>query len=322
MMSMYRKGLVLFMVAVLAVAFTGCGKKGDAASSEGGLVKVAFSPGDMANESQAFSAKMFKKHGEEYGFEVIILDGKGDAQVQAQTVSNAVAQGVKAIFINPNDINAIIPSLKAARKAGIIVGMFSSDVPAGQEDARDFFVGVNDTMAGEAAAEAFKQKFPEGAKIVEIGGQSGHDAQIKRHDGFNKIIGDTSIDVIDYKATQQWSTEQAMAIAEDMLVKHGDDIEGVFCHWDNGATGIIGALKARGKDDVFIVGVDGNRAGFDQVRSGEQGVTIMQNFEKFAQLSLEFAKTKIEGGNVEAVNFVPLDIVSKANIDEFTAPEW
>lgn len=323
MRSGYRKVLAVTFV-LLAVLLSGCGQKSDAggSSEDGGLVKVAFSPGDMANESQAFSAKMFKKHGKEYGFEVIILDGKGDAQVQAQTVSNAVAQGVKAIFINPNDINAIIPSLKAAREAGIIVGMFSSDVPAGQEDARDFFVGVNDTMAGEAAAEAFKQSFPDGAKIVEIGGQSGHDAQIKRHDGFNKAIAGTNIEVIDYKATQQWSTEQAMAIAEDMLVKHGDEIEGVFCHWDNGATGVIGALKARGRDDVFIVGVDGNRAGFDQVRSGDQAVTIMQNFEKFAELSLQFAKTKIEGGSVEAVNFVPLDIVGNDNIDQFTAPEW
>jgi len=315
------KVLALLLIVFISVSFSGCKKTGQSDSSNK-LIKVAFSPGDMANESQAFSAKMFQKHAAEYGFEVIILDGKGDAQVQAQTVYNAIAQGVKAIFINPNDINAIIPSLKKARQAGLIVGMFSSDVPPGQEDARDFFVGVNDTMAGETAAKVFMNQFPNGANIVEIGGQSGHDAQIKRHDGFNTGIKGSNINVIDYKATQQWSTEQAMAIMEDMFVKEGDNIQGVFCHWDNGATGIIGVLKARGKGDIFIVAVDGNRAGFEQVRSGDQAVTIMQNFEKFAELSLKFAKTKMEGGNVEAVNFIPLDIVSKKNIDNFTAPEW
>ncbi len=288
-----------------------------------GTPRVAFIPGDMANESQAFAAKMFEKHAAEYGFEVIILDGKGDAQVQAQVVNNAIAQKLEAIYINPNDINAIIPSLMQAKQAGLIVGMFSSDVPEAQESVRDFFVGVNDNMAGEAAGEAFLSNFPGGANIVEIGGQSGHDAQIKRHDGFNSAISGTNIRVIDYKATQQWATAEAMAIMEDMIVKNGDRIDGVFCHWDNGATGILGALKAAGMEGKYIVAVDGNRAGFDQVRSGEQSVTIMQNFETFAIKSLEMTRTILDGGKIDTpVNFVPLDIVSLENIDQFTPPEW
>ncbi len=290
--------------------------------SDGAMPKVGFLPGDMANESQAFSAKMFKKYGADYGFDVVILDGKGDAQVQAQVVTNAIAQNLKAIFVNPNDVNAIIPSLIQAKKAGLIVGMFSSDVPKESASARDFFVGVNDNMAGESAAEAFIQAFPNGAKIVEIGGQAGHDAQIKRHDGFNKKIAGTPIEVIDYKATQQWATDQAMAIMEDMITKYGDTIDGVFCHWDNGATGVISAAEAAGMKDVFIVGVDGNRAGFDQVREGKQSVTIMQNFENMAKKTLGFARSIMDGQKVDKVNFVPLEIVDLGNIDDFTAPEW
>ncbi|MCX7657025.1 MAG: hypothetical protein N2Z76_10935, partial [Treponemataceae bacterium] len=93
-------------------------------------------------------------------------------------------------------------------------------------------------------------------------------------------------------------------------------------HWDNGVTGIIGAAKAANKTGLFIVGVDGNRAGFDQVRNGEQSVTIMQNFENMSKKSLELARKVVDGEKVEPVNFIPLDIVSKDNIDTFTAPEW
>ncbi len=319
-----KKKLLTVVFAVLlagtaTVAFANGGAEGN---SDGALPKVGFLPGDMANESQAFSAKMFKKYAADYGFEVVILDGKGDAQVQAQVVTNAIAQNLKAIFVNPNDVNSIIPSLMQAKKAGLIVGMFSSDVPKESASARDFFVGVNDNMAGEAAGDAFINKFPKGAKIVEIGGQAGHDAQIKRHDGFNKQIKGTSLEVIDYKATQQWATDQAMAIMEDMITKHGDTIQGVFCHWDNGATGVISALDAAGMKDVFIVGVDGNRAGFDQVREGKQSVTIMQNFENMAKKTLGFTRDILDGKTIEPVNFIPLDIVNLDNIDNFTAPEW
>ncbi|HHW00263.1 MAG TPA: sugar ABC transporter substrate-binding protein [Clostridiaceae bacterium] len=298
-------------------------EKPDKSSDSGkGLDKIAFIVADMANESQAFSSRMFQKYGKDYNFEVIILDAKGDVQAETQAVNNAVAQGVKALFVNPNDINAIVPALEAAKSAGVVVGLYSSDLPADKQSARDFFVGVNDNQAGEAAAQAFMDFFPDGATIVEIGGQSGHDAQIKRHDGFNNAIKDSKIQVIDYKATQQWSTEQAMAIMEDMITKHGDKIQGVFVHWDNGATGVIQAAKAANMEGLFIVGVDGNRAGFEQVRQGDQSVTIMQNFENMTKKSLELARKVIDGEKVEPLNFIPLDIVNIDNIDSFTPPEW
>ena len=291
-------------------------------AESGAKDKIAFIVADMANESQAFASKQFQKYAKDYNFDVVILDAKGDAQAETQAVNNAVAQSVKAIFVNPNDINAIVPALEAAKKAGVVVGLFSSDLPKDKQATRDFFVGVNDNMAGEAAAKAFMDKFPDGANIVEIGGQSGHDAQIKRHDGFNNAIKGSKIKVIDYKATQQWATEQAMAIMEDMLTKEGDQIQGVFVHWDNGATGVINAAKAAKKEGLFIVGVDGNRAGFDQVRKGEQTVTIMQNFENMSKKSLELARKVVDGEKVEPINFIPLDIVNKDNIDQFTPPEW
>jgi ABC-type sugar transport system substrate-binding protein len=313
-----RKIVLVFAILLIGALLFAAGQKEEVT----GKPRVGYSPGDMANPSQAFSAKMFLKYADDYGLDVQILDGKGDAQVQAQVVTNAISQGLEAIYLNPNDINAIVPSLMQAKNAGLIVGMFSSDLSKENASVRDFFVGVNDDMAGESAAKAFIDRFPNGAKIVEIGGQSGHDAQIKRHDGFNKVIAGTNIQVIDYKATQQWATDQAMAIMEDMITKWGNDIQGVFCHWDNGATGVIGALKAAGMDDVFIVAVDGNRAGFDQVRSGVQSVTIMQNFETQVQKTLELTNDLLAGKKVDAVNYVPLDIVSLENIDDFTPPEW
>jgi ABC-type sugar transport system substrate-binding protein len=326
--------IAMLLVVLMVVSLAGCGKAAPAATgapaaeaakpaeASNEVQKIAFIVADMANESQSFASKMFQKHAKEFNFDVTILDAKGDAQAETQAVNNAVAQGVKALFVNPNDINAIVPALEAAKKAGVVVGMFSSDLPKDKAAARDFFVGVNDNMAGEASAKAFLDKFPNGANIVEIGGQSGHDAQIKRHDGFNNAIKGSKITVIDYKATQQWATDQAMTIMEDMITKNGAKIEGVFVHWDNGATGAIQALKAAKMEGKFVVGVDGCRAGFDQVRSGDQSVTIMQNFENMTTKSLELARKVVDGEKVEQQNFIPLDIVSKDNIDTFTAPEW
>jgi len=291
-------------------------------AAAGGAAKVAFICADMSNPSQAYSQKQFLAFGKDYNLEVTVLDAKGDAQTESQLVTNCIAQGMKAIFLNPNDIKAIIPAIKQAKEAGIIVGMFSSDLPADAQQYRDFFCGVNDTQAGEAAAKAFIDKFPDGATIVEIGGQAGHDAAIKRHDGFTKGLTGSKIQVLDYKNPQQWDTAQAQAIAEDMITKYGDKIKGIFCHWDNGATGIIQALKAAGMKDVYLVAVDGCKNGFNQVKAGDQQVSISQNFTNMSKKSMELARAVLDGKKVEAINYIPLDVVTKANVETFPMPEW
>jgi ABC-type sugar transport system substrate-binding protein len=310
-----KRALVIGLLLLVAASF---------GASAQAKVKAAFIISNMANESQAFSSKQFLKYGSEYGFDMYTFDAKGDTQAESQIVTNCIAQKFKVIFLNPNDINAIVPSLMKAKQAGIIVGMFSSDLAPANQKYRDFYAGVNDTMAGQQAAAAFKKQFPQGAKIVEIGGQAGHDAQIKRHDGFNGAIKGSNIQVIDYKACTQWSTSEALTIMENMIVKYGKDIQGVFCHWDNGATGVIQAAKAANISGLFIVGVDGNRAGYVQVQSGDQSVSIAQDFTVMAKKDLELAKAVVAGKKVEPVNFCPLTVVDKALIASggFDSPEW
>jgi ribose transport system substrate-binding protein len=281
---------------------------------------LVFIPGQLSNPSQAFGWKMFQKHAEEYGFDVSVLDGKGDVQEQTKAINNAVAQGVDVMMVNPNDAVAIIPALQAAREAGVIVGIFMA---TGEEGAVDFWVSVDDVEGGKTAAEAIMAAFPDGATGVEIGGQAGHDAAIRRHDGFAAAIEGTNIEVLEYQNPQQWDTAQAQAIAEDMVTKYGDQIQFVFCHWDNGATGVISALTAAGMNDVLIIGVDGNTTGFDQVGSWANYISIAQNAETIAMMSMETANKFLDGeltGYTPVV--VPFDIINKETIGNFTPPEW
>ena len=311
-----KRVLVIALILLVAVAF--------GISAQAKLVKAAFVISNAANESQAFSSKQFLKFGSQYGFDMYTFDAKGDTQAESQIVTNCIAQKFKVIFLNPNDISAIVPSIIKAKAAGLIVGMFSSDLAPENQKYRDFYAGVNDTMAGQQAAQAFKKAFPNGAKIVEIGGQAGHDAQIKRHDGFNGAQGimGSKIQVLDYKATQQWATDQAQTIMEDDIVKYGSDIQGVFVHWDNGATGVIQAAKAAGITGLYIIGVDGNRAGYYQVQSGDQAVSIAQDFVLMTKTDLGLARDVLAGKKVQPINFVPLFAVDKNSISSFDPPEW
>jgi len=311
----FSKVLAVGLVLMLAAT---------AGLSAQGKVKAAFIVSNQANESQAFSAKEFVKYGPDYGFEVSTFDAKGDTQAESQIVTNCIAQKFKAIFLNPNDIHAIVPAIIKAKQAGLIVGMFSSELVGADQKYRDFAATSDDNLGGQLAAQEFIKAFPNGATIVEIGGQAGHNAQIQRHDGFNgdKGIKGSKIQVLDFKACQQWATDQAQAIMEDDIVKYGNKIQGVFVHWDNGATGVIQAAKAAGLKNLFIVGVDGNKAGYVQVKSGDQAVSIAQDFTAMAKKELSLAKDVLAHKKVQAFNVIPQLIYDKNTVNNYPLPQW
>ena len=312
--------LVISMVAACAPAPAATQAPGAAPAK---THKLVFIPGQLANPSQAFGWKMFQKHAAEYGFDVSVLDGGGDVQVQTKAINNAVAQGADVLMVNPNDAIAVAPALKAAKDAGAVVGIFMAKPGEGTEDSVNFYVTVDDVQAGQFAADAIKKAFPNGATGVEVGGQAGHDAAIRRHDGFAKAVEGTNLTVLEYKNPQQWDTAQAQAIMEDMITKYGDKIQFVFCHWDNGATGVINALKAANMNDVMIVAVDGNKVAFQQVKEWPNYISIGQNAETIAMTSMDMANkflNKDAGAKLDVI--VPFDIISKDTINNFTPPEW
>jgi len=314
-MVRFKKVVAVALALSVAVTF------GAAAQAK---VKAAFIVSNQANESQAYSAREFLKYGADYGFEVSTFDAKGDTQAESQIVTNCIAQKFKAIFLNPNDIHAIVPALIKAKKAGLVVGMFSSELVGADKQYRDFAATSDDVLGGQLAAQQIIKAFPNGAKIVEIGGQAGHNAQLSRHDGFNgdKGIKGSNIQVLDFKACQQWATDQAQAIMEDDIVKYGDQIQGVFVHWDNGATGVIQAAKAAGLKNLFIVGVDGNKAGYVQVKSGDQAVSIAQDFTAMVKKELSLAKDVLAHKKVPEFNVIPQVIYDKNTVNNYPTPEW
>lgn len=283
---------------------------------------VVFICQSMSNESQAFAAKMFEKHAAEYGINGSVMDAKADPATEAQLINTCIAQRVDAIIINPNDPNGVLPSLMAAKEAGIVVCLFSSDLAAENQQNRDFYVGANDIEAGKAAAEAFIKQFPDGAKIVEIGGQSGHDAQVKRHDGFIERLEGSNINILKTQNCRAWATNECLDIMQDFIVKYDDEIDGIFCHWDNGATGVIQALQNSGMEIPYLVAVDGNRAGFDQVKAGTQAVSLAQNFETMAGMALDLCRQALDGETVEQINYIKWETVSTETVDSLTYPEW
>jgi len=294
----------------------------DTDATENRVFRAAFVTQAMSNESQAFSWREFQRLAPEHGFEVTVFAGENEPAVEFDGVMTAISEGFDAVFVNPSSIEGIIPALQQAKDAGLVVGMFSSSLPDEHRDVMTFFVGSDDFLGGVQAGEFVSEHFPNGANFVEVGGQAGHSAANDRHNGFQAGIADNIVMLESQFAPTGWNTHEALAIMEDFIVRFGDQIDIVWCHWDNGASGVIDALQSAGMTDVFVIGVDGNRTGYAQVRAGTQALSVGQSFTNMADESLRLARIVLEGGVVEVDNWIPLDMVTIDTIDYFVEPDW
>ncbi len=311
-----KKLVALLLAVLMALA-------GVAAVAEEEEVKVAFITQALSNASQAYAWTQFQKYADDYGFTVTVFDEKYDAQNGVAAIGTCIAQGYTAICINPTDPSAIIPSLMEAQQAGVIVGLYSSELPDGYTDYRDFMCGTDDVQCGQVAAQTLMEAFPEGCNVVEVGGQSGHSAQIKRHDGFVATIEGSNINMLDSRDCEAWASEDAMAIMEDFIVSYGDQIDAVYCHWDVGATGVIEALKNAGMEGVYVIGVDGCSVGYDQVKEGTQALCIGQSFSQMTQDAFDCITKLMNGEELENdVVWTALDVVTAETVDDYPYPEW
>jgi ABC-type sugar transport system substrate-binding protein len=329
---MNPKRATIAALSVVAILVSACGSTSSspaagsqAPSAAAGTPTLAFIA-QMQNPSQAFSWKMYQKNAAKYGFAVINLDNGGDVQKQTAAINSAVAQKVAAIAINPVDEAGYVPATTAAMQGGVVVCLSMVPPAAAAITASTCSVSVDDILGGKTAAEAIMKAFPNGATGVEIGGQAGHVAANNRHEGFSKAITGTNITVLDYKNPTAWDTAQAQAIAADMITKYGNKIQFIFCHWDNGATGVIQALKAVNQDwanKVMIIAVDGNKTAFAQVQSWPNYTSIAQNAETITSKVMEESMLwiKKDPAAVKA-NIIPFDVINKDTIGNFTAPDW
>jgi fructose transport system substrate-binding protein len=266
------------------------------------------------------------------GAKLMTAAGKfdGDNATQMTAIENMVVAGAKAILITPSDTKAIVPAIKKARDAGVIV--IALDTPTDPQDATDALFATDNFKAGvligEYAKAAMKGKQ---AKIATLDLAPGITVGQLRHDGFLKGFGiqegDPSI-----VCSQDTQGDQAKGqTAMENCLQKAPDINVVYTINEPAAAGAHQALRAAGKKGVLIVSVDGGCAGVKNVKAGIIAATSQQYPLKMASMGVEagveYAKTgkKVSGYTDTGVTLItdkPMKGVTSKNTKFGLAECW
>ncbi|MBE7212603.1 MAG: ABC transporter substrate-binding protein [Gluconacetobacter diazotrophicus] len=174
-----------------------------------------------------------------------------DLNKQFTQIDNFIAAGVDLIVLNAVDPNAILPAIKRAQSAGIVV--VAADVSAAGADAT---VETDNTMAGRISCEFLAQSIGgKGNVVIENGPQvSAVTDRVKGcKEAFAKAPG---IKILDSTQDGKGSREGGLSVMQGYLIRY-PDLAAVFTINDPQAIGSELAAKQQHRDSVKISSVDG-----------------------------------------------------------------
>ncbi len=214
------------------------------------------------------------------------FDGDNDAQVAA--IEQLMAAGAKGILLVPSDSTAIVPTVKKARDAGLVV--ITLDTSLDPPEAADANIGTDNFAAGKLIGEWAKAKLGAKAATAKIAtldlAANEPSVDYFRHNGFLTGFGipvknikhfapSDSPQIVGSDVTQG-STEGGRKAMENILQK-ADQIDIVYAINEPAAYGGMAALKAAGKDKgVITVAIDGGCFAMPWLTDGTISATTQQ----------------------------------------------
>jgi len=232
----------------------------------------------------------------------------GDSEGQVAAIETCIADGAKGIMITASDTKGIVPSIKQARDAGLLV--IALDTPLEPIDAADQTFATDNLLAGELIGKWAAATLGDKAKDAKIAllnlTPSQPSVDVLRNQGFmkgfgidtkdiNKIGDETDKRIVGNDITN--GNEEGGRSAMENLLQKDPTINVVHTINEPAAAGAYEALKAVGRQkDVLIVSVDGGCPGVKNVADGVIGATSQQYPLMMASMGIEAIKKFADTG--------------------------
>ena len=319
-----------FLICVLFCC--GCGKQTDSsvdrAGSTGGessvdKPRVALIMKSLANEffsTMAAGAEGHQKDREgDYSLIVNGIKDERDLSRQVALVDEMVASGMDAIVIAPADSKALVPALRKAVNAGVVVVNIDNRLDAEvlkQEGISIPFVGPDNKAGAKKVGDYLASQLDEGDTVLVLEGiRTSFNGQ-QRREGFQAAMDDAGIRIADSQSAE-WEMSKANTIAASMLSEH-PQARAILAANDSMALGAIAAVKSAGLNDaVKIVGFDNISAVQQAILEGKVLATADQHGDQLAVFGIERALQVLNGEDVASGDVeTPVDLITKETLQQ------
>lgn len=275
----------------------------------------------LANEFFKTMEEGARKFAAEDGtFELIPvgMNSETDIDTQISAIENFITQQVDIICLAPADSVGLVPFVKKAVDAGIVVVNF--DVTLDKKALVDnglpedfLFVGPDNAAGAEMVGNHLGETLGKGAKVIILEGNPGADNAKQRKEGFMRSVAKYELNLLDSR-TAHWETEEANTVMTNLLTSF-PDVQGVMCANDSMALGAEKAIAAAGKTGAIqIVGFDNIGAVQGLIKEGKVLATIDQFGPEMAANAIKVGFRILNGEKLTGWQTTPIKLITKAEL--------
>lgn len=309
---MLKQIMLLLLIAIVPA----CGGGNTPESSNLDAPRVALVMKSLANEffkTMEDSAKAYHEENAE-SFTLLANGIKNEEDVTGQIalVEQMIAQQVDAIVVAPANSQALVPVLKKAMDAGIVVVNIDNKLDSetlSQEGVQIPFIGPDNRAGAKLAGDHVAKSLGSGDEVGIIGGIPSAFNAVQRELGFEDAMKAAGIDVVS-KQAGNWEMAKANQVASGLLNEH-PELKAILCANDSMALGAVSAVQDAGKEDsVLVVGYDNISAAQELVRDGKMNSTVDQHGDQLAIYGIQYVLEILETGVAPDDRETPVDLVT------------
>ena len=275
-----KKAMVVLAAALAGLGLTACG--GGAKSTADGLEgkNISIMTPYLSSVTTNQMVENLQAGLEKEGAEVTVIDTANDFSKLASRIEDVVTAQTDGIILVSADPSQLENQLQEAFDANIpVFGCDSGFIEGMQVNATsdNYQMGqlitdylFNDLMGGEGNVIALTHR--------------PHPGVVKRCEAFDDAIA--ANDKISLITEQHIPAEQPINDAQDtvenLLLSNPEkgSITAIWCGWDEPAIGATQACMEAGRDEILVVGVDGNEQAVDLIKKGTiLKANVTQNFD-------------------------------------------
>src|SRR5947208_5110308 len=278
---------VLRLSFCLLVGLIGCGKKSEGTGLSPNIKSytIAVIPKGTTHEFwksiHAGAVKAERELNQKGVRTEIIWKGplkEDDRDQQIQVVENFMSRRVSGIVLAPLDSQALANPVENAIRAKVPVVIIDSGLKSDQYVS---FVATDNYKGGQLAAEHLGKLLGGKGNVILLRYAIGSAATEEREAGFLDTLKAKYPDLKLISSDQYGGAtrETAYSVSQNLLNRHGKNVDGIFCVNETLTIGMNMALRNIGRagGTVKLVGFDVGTAAVEALKKGDVQALVVQN---------------------------------------------
>lgn len=239
-----------------------------------------------------------------------------DRQEQINIVQNFITQKVDGVCLAPIDSRALVSVVKEAKSDNIPTVIFDS----GLDDEADIvsYVATDNKNGGRLAARELGKRLAGKGNVILLRYNPGSESTEQREKGFLETIAQEFPEIKIIADEYGGVTENsALDKSQQLLLKFGTEVNGVFAVNESAATGMLRALEEAGlAGKTVYIGFDSSPRMVQALKDGKLQGMVLQDPVHMGYESVKTMTDYLSGNAVEKRISTGETVATQENMDE------